>query len=110
MNRAVRRQQTKEPKEKPGKTARSAMPGVSTSAKGTAQPRAKGVGGLTPRFALDIISELRKVVWPKREDVVNLTIVIVIVTILIVVGQTDLFGLEEDAILVAPVIDHDGNF
>jgi preprotein translocase subunit SecE len=38
---------------------------------------------MTPRFAMDIISELRKVVWPKREDVVNLTIVIVIVTILI---------------------------
>jgi preprotein translocase subunit SecE len=83
MNRAVRRQQTKEPKEKPGKTARSAMPRAGTSAKGTAQPRQKGVGGLTPRFALDIISELRKVIWPKREDVVNLTIVIVIVTILI---------------------------
>lgn len=85
MNRAVRRQQTKEPKEKPSRASR-AMPSVGTTprtAKGTAPPRAKGVGGLTPRFAMDIFSELKKVIWPKREDVVNLTIVIVIVTILI---------------------------
>ena len=62
------------------------MPSVGTTpktAKGAAQPRSKGVGGLTPRFATDIISELRKVIWPKREDVMHLTIVVVIVTILI---------------------------
>jgi preprotein translocase subunit SecE len=82
MNRAVRRQQTKEPKEKPGRAR--AMPGVGTSsktAKGAAAP--KGRSGITPRFATDIISELRKVVWPKREDVWRLTIVIVIVTVII---------------------------
>jgi preprotein translocase SecE subunit len=32
---------------------------------------------------MDIISELRKVVWPSRSDVWHLTIVVVIVTILI---------------------------
>jgi preprotein translocase subunit SecE len=83
MNRAVRRQQTKEPKEKPTRASR-AMPRVGTTpktAKGAAAPKARG--GITPRFATDIISELRKVIWPKREDVVRLTIVIVIVTVLI---------------------------
>jgi len=85
MNRAVRRQQTKEPKEKPSRASR-AMPRVGAAprtAKGAAPPRAKGVGGMVPRFAMDIYSELKKVIWPKRADVVNLTIVIVIVTILI---------------------------
>jgi preprotein translocase subunit SecE len=83
MNRAVRRQQLKEPKEKP---ARSPLPktGTAPRAKGAAaEPRSKGVSGMTPRFFRDVISELRKVVWPKREDVVNLTIVIVIVTVII---------------------------
>jgi preprotein translocase subunit SecE len=94
MNRAVRRQQTKEPKEKPGRASR-AMPSVGTSprtAKGAAPTRAKGIGGLAPRFATDIISELRKVIWPKRTDVWNLTIVIVIVTVLIgaVLGLVDI--------------------
>ncbi len=35
-----------------------------------------------PRFLMDIISELRKVVWPTRDDIVYLTIVVVIITIL----------------------------
>lgn len=31
---------------------------------------------------MDIVNELRKVVWPTRDDVVYLTIVVVIITIL----------------------------
>jgi preprotein translocase subunit SecE len=100
-NRAVRRQQTKE-KEKPTKASR-AMPRAGATprtAKGTAAPQRRGVA---PRFAMDIISELRKVIWPKREDVVNLTIVVVICTVLIgtFLGLIDIgFGrLIDDTLL-----------
>jgi preprotein translocase SecE subunit len=82
MNRAVRRQQLKEPKgDKPGRAPR-AMPSMSTAAR-AAKGQAAARRGIAPRWVMDIISELRKVVWPKREDVMHLTVVIVIVTILI---------------------------
>jgi len=51
--------------------------------------------GLRPRFAEEIISELRKVTWPTREDVVHLTVVVVIITLILgaVLGAIDIgFG------------------
>jgi preprotein translocase subunit SecE len=88
MNRAVRRQQLKDKpdEDKPNKSARTGMPKMGPAprtAKGAPAARQKGAARFTPRFAADIVSELKKVVWPKREDVVNLTIVIVICTVLI---------------------------
>ncbi len=80
-NRAVRRQKTREPKSKRG-GAQRALPSTGTSPQG----RPSSGGGLLswrPQFIVDIITELRKVVWPERGDVVHLTIVVVIVTILI---------------------------
>jgi preprotein translocase SecE subunit len=50
---------------------------------------------LVPRFALDIATELRKVVWPSREDTIYLTVVVVIVTLIIgaILGAIDIgFG------------------
>jgi preprotein translocase SecE subunit len=44
---------------------------------------------------MDIITELRKVAWPTRDDVVYLTIVVVVVTIIIgaILGAIDIgFG------------------
>ena len=32
-----------------------------------------------PRWIMDIISELRKVVWPTRQDTLSLTVVVVII-------------------------------
>lgn len=94
MNRAVRRQQTKEPRGE--KTARSARAMPRT---GPGRPTPRGArGGILswrPQFAVDIISELRKVVWPEREDVVHLTVVVVIVTIILgaILGGIDIgFG------------------
>ena len=57
------------------------MPKISTER--TPVPRAQPPARVryrAPRWAMDIISELRKVTWPKREDVMHLTVVIVIVT------------------------------
>jgi preprotein translocase subunit SecE len=44
---------------------------------------------------MDIISELRKVVWPTRQDTVYLTVVVVVVTLILgaVLGAIDIgFG------------------
>jgi preprotein translocase subunit SecE len=82
MNRAVRRQQTKESKG----NSRSAGVRVPLPRTGTsrAAPRVGGGGLLSwrPRFLMDVISELRKVVWPSREDTFHMAVVVVIVTII----------------------------
>jgi preprotein translocase subunit SecE len=66
-----------------------------------AAPRSERRSGLAaaaswrPRFLMDIINELRKVVWPSRQDTVHLTVVVVIVAILVgaVLGGIDIgFG------------------
>jgi len=52
---------------------------------------------------MDIITELRKVVWPSRQDTVHLTVVVVVVTILIgtLLGAIDIgFGWLIDRILL----------
>jgi preprotein translocase subunit SecE len=103
MNRALRRQQLKE---KERKSARSSAPRAmpTTGPKQTAREAAQRGGfSFPPRFIMDIVNELRKVVWPKREDVVHLTVVIVIVTIIIgaVLGLIDIgFGWLIDELLL----------
>ena len=91
-NRAVRRQRLKEPKERAGARA---IPRTT----GPSGPPSRGAPGRSgpglPRFATEIVSELRKVVWPTREDVVYLTIVVVVVTLILgaVLGAIDIgFG------------------
>jgi preprotein translocase subunit SecE len=103
MNRALRRQQTKEPKPGKGGGAASVRPSLPRSG---AAPRAQGGGGLLswrPRFLMDIISELRKVVWPTREDTMYLAVVVVIVTIIFgaLLGAIDIgFGWLVDQTLL----------
>ncbi len=102
-NRALRRQQTREPKSKQG-AAKRALP--STGPRPPSPPTSAGGGGILswrPRFIIDIITELRKVVWPQRSDVVHLTIVVTIVTIIIgaILGAIDIgFGWIIDEILL----------
>ena len=56
-------------------------------------PGRSGLGRLRPRWAEDIISELRKVTWPSREDTQYLTIVVLIVATAfgIFLGGVDMF-------------------
>src|ERR1700694_2606225 len=92
-NRAVRRPQAKDPKsDKGARNPARIMATTSTGPANKAAAHPKGIRRIIPRFALDIWSELTKVVWPKREDVTHLTFVIVIVTILIgaVLGLIDI--------------------
>ena len=98
MNRAVRRHPTKEAK--PGKAARAAIRPIPRGG-ARAAPRREGrsfplsILSWRPRFFMDIYNELRKVVWPSREDTIHLTVVVVIVTLILgaVLGAIDIgFG------------------
>ncbi len=106
MSRALRRHPpTKQPKGARGKA--SARPLPRTGAR--AAPRGEGRSGLAavaswrPRFLMDIISELRKVVWPSRQDTVHLTVVVVIVALFVgaLLGGIDIgFGWLIDHLLL----------
>jgi preprotein translocase subunit SecE len=63
------------------KRGRAAMP---RAAARPAPGKAKGgILSWRPRWAADIITELRKVVWPSRQDTVHLTVVVLIVAAII---------------------------
>jgi preprotein translocase SecE subunit len=83
QDRAQRRQQQR------ARQQRATPPATST-----AGPASEGRKGsfFKPRWALDIISELRKVTWPDRRDVANLTVVVIVVALLLgaVLGTADL--------------------
>lgn len=102
MNRALRRQQTKEPKgqDRPAARAvpRTGAPGPGARKEGRSHGFIK-----PPRFLADVFNELRKVVWPTREDVMHLTVVVVIITILtgMLLGAIDIgFGWIIDKTLL----------
>jgi preprotein translocase subunit SecE len=86
MSRALRRH----PASKQAKGSRGRAGARPLSRSGTrAAPRGEsrstlgGVASWRPRFIMDIISELRKVVWPSRQDAVHLTIVVLFVSALV---------------------------
>ncbi|GMU41846.1 MAG: hypothetical protein AMXMBFR23_27120 [Chloroflexota bacterium] len=93
MGREQRRaQQRAERRQRQAPQARPQGPMISTSAPSEA-PR-KG-SFFKPRWAQDILSELKKVTWPSRREVGNLTFVVIVVALAIgaVLGAADLaFG------------------
>lgn len=99
MNRALRRKQAKQPKSR-GEGSGGARPVSAPTTQrqsSTRRERSSGGGILSwrPRFIMDVVNELRKVVWPTRDDVVYLTIVVVIIAIIFgaVLGGIDIaFG------------------
>jgi preprotein translocase SecE subunit len=80
MSRALRRHPLNaKPTKRPG-PLRTPRPAKGAPPSGTG----KGWRGLfRPRWAEDIISELRKVTWPTRQETVNLTIVVIVVAVAI---------------------------
>lgn len=82
MGRAMRRHPAVT---KPSKRGRGAIPRAGARAGARAAP-AKAKGGILswrPRWIADIITELRKVVWPTRQDTVHLTVVVLVVATII---------------------------
>ena len=99
MNRALRRHPAKQAKE--GKRAKAPLRPGPRPAPSRAAPSREGRSflaaplGWRPRFVMDIVSELRKVTWPSREDTVHLTVVVVVVTLILgaILGAIDIgFG------------------
>ena len=78
MNRAIRRHPaaTKSTKRGGGATIPRAPRATPTKGK-------RGILSWRPRWVMDIISELRKVVWPSRPDTMHLTVVVLIVSVVI---------------------------
>lgn len=61
------------------------------------------LGRFWPQWLADIVAELRKVVWPSRQEAVYLTIVVVVVSVILggVLGAIDIgFGRLLERILL----------
>jgi preprotein translocase subunit SecE len=96
MSRAIRRQQAVAPKE--GGTKRTPgfrRPLPSRGARPPVQQRRRFRIGL-PRWLEEIISELKKVSWPSRDETMYLTTVVIIVSVAVGValGAVDIFFNE----------------
>jgi len=94
MSRAIRRQQAASPKEKPGKppSLRAGGPRPTRGARQPASPKRRLRPGW-PQWLVEIVSELRKVTWPSREETVYLTTVVIIVSLAVglFLGGIDIF-------------------
>ncbi len=88
MSRALRRQPlvqkppAKTPSFKPGGAARPAKKQESAAGVEAAKKRSP-YDRFVPKFFRDIISELKKVTWPTREETMRLTAAVVVVTVAI---------------------------
>jgi preprotein translocase subunit SecE len=94
MGREARRAQARQERRQRQQKAqtRTRPPAIATS---TGSEQARGGSLLKPRWATDIISELRKVTWPSRQEVMHLTLVVIVVALAIgtILGVADLaFG------------------
>jgi len=82
MSRALRRHPSAKQAKARGKAAR-VVPRTGTARPAPHRAGRSGfaaVAGWRPRFLMDIISELRKVVWPSRQEAMHLTMVVIIVS------------------------------
>jgi preprotein translocase SecE subunit len=92
MGRAARREQERASRRQTKAVPSRGLPSVSTSAPLAAGSTRAAVGPWwQPRWAMDIISELRKVTWPTRQETMNLTIVVIVISLLfgLVLGAAD---------------------
>ena len=89
MSRALRRHPPSKAKGSRGKAGARPIPRTGAAGAARTAPRGEGRSGLSavaawrPRFVMDIISELRKVVWPSRQDTTYLTIVVLVVAAIV---------------------------
>jgi preprotein translocase SecE subunit len=92
MSRAMRRHPVASPKAGRQRAPRTPT-GLGHQPQRAGRERRGALALLRPRWAEDIISELRKVTWPSREDTMNLTWVVVVVaaTFGLFLGGVDMF-------------------
>jgi preprotein translocase subunit SecE len=94
MSRATRRQQRRAQRSAPEKQPRAVLPKQQTRPSGAPAPARSR--GFLPGWISDIFAELRRVVWPSREETFNLTVVVIIVavTVGLILGGIDIFFEE----------------
>jgi preprotein translocase subunit SecE len=96
MSRQIRRQQAAITAKESTAARRTPLgirtPRPSRGAKAPAQPRRRLRVGV-PRWVEEIVSELKKVSWPTRDETVYLTTVVIIVAVSVgvVLGGIDIF-------------------
>ncbi|HEX5368973.1 MAG TPA: preprotein translocase subunit SecE [Dehalococcoidia bacterium] len=95
MSRAIRRQQSSTPTE-PGRGLRRPLgPGAPKQTRGAKPPsqQKKRFRPKLPGWADDIVSELKKVTWPTRDETTYLTMVVIVVSVLVgsLLGGIDVF-------------------
>jgi preprotein translocase subunit SecE len=98
MSRAIRRQQqtaTKESAPPRRGLGLSRKPQPTRGARPPSTPRRRFRIGV-PHWLADIVSELKKVTWPSREETSYLTMVVIIVSLVVgaVLGIIDIFFSE----------------
>jgi preprotein translocase subunit SecE len=95
MGREARRAQARQERRMKQQRAQARTRPPALTAPAAPDQARRGGSLFKPRWAMDIISELRKVTWPSRQEVINLTIVVIVVSLAIgfVLGAADLgFG------------------
>lgn len=94
MSRAVRRQQAGAEKAAPAKQRSLGLkqPRTTRGARPPTQPKRRLKLG-APGWFTDIISELKKVTWPTRDETLYLTMVVVVVSVAagVALGLVDIF-------------------
>ncbi len=86
MSRALRRHPPTKQKQAKASRGRTAARPLPRTGPARPAPRREGRSSILPslpRFLTDIINELRKVVWPSRQDTVHLTVVVLFVALLV---------------------------
>ncbi|MBM3139083.1 MAG: preprotein translocase subunit SecE [Chloroflexi bacterium] len=102
MGREARRAQARQERRQRQQRTQARTRPPSVSAPATSEPARRG-SLLRPRWVTEILSELRKVTWPSRNEVFHLTVVVIVVSILIgiVLGVADLvFGWFVERLIV----------
>ena len=103
MGREARRAQERAERRQKQQAAQPRRAIASSVSAPVAPGEERGGSLLKPRWAMDIISELRKVTWPSRRETTNLTGVVIIVSLAlgVLLGGADLlFGwLVEQTLL-----------
>ena len=92
MGRAARRAQQRAERRQRQQQARATQRSVVTASGTAVDGGQRGGSLLKPRWATDIISELRKVTWPTRQETAHLTLVVIVVSLLIgaLLGSADI--------------------
>ena len=92
MGRAARRAQQRAERRQRRQQSGTAQRPVVTAPGPPIETEHGGGSFLRPRWAMDIIGELRKVTWPTRQETAHLTVVVIVVSILVgaLLGASDL--------------------